>query len=413
MPRRESLLRGNADMPAGELKDGVKEVPRDGIEPEDLWGLARELSYRVDISLASGYRDGSYDAVFRSAQVHDLPALSWGSDDVQKPWSAYANNPLQEKLGRRMAPMLRDFLKQKLPLYMVPSSITLLANVPLTPAGKVDRQSLPAPELSERVSDGAYVAPRTPRGAGSRRIWADILGLTRVGIHNNFFELGGHSLKATQVVSRIHRELGIQVPLRDLFSHPTIAELAPKLASAQPTAFAAIPRAPEAAHYPLSHAQRRLWVLSQLDGGVRGLQHAHRTAAGRAARTQMRFGRPTPASSNVMSRCARCLSSWTMRPDSASSHPPARHFDMVDLTGEPHPEDRARELALADAVTPFDLEHEPGARLVAVAREATLRAAAQHAPHRLGRLQPQRLCVGARRTLFGILCRVPEQFCRR
>src|SRR5262249_7270595 len=135
-----------------------------------------------------------------------------------------------------------------------------------TPAGKVDRQALPTP-LVTRPGIDTDDLPRTPAEQALARIWQEVLGLSGVGIRQNFFELGGHSLKATQVVSRIHRDLGVQLALRELFIHPTIAELAIRLTAVSATVFRRIPKTPDAAHYPLSHAQRRLWVLSQLEGG--------------------------------------------------------------------------------------------------------------------------------------------------
>ncbi|MGH8575096.1 MAG: phosphopantetheine-binding protein, partial [Gammaproteobacteria bacterium] len=263
----EPLLRGGRSGPVGDIKVLAASSARAGLEPEDLWRLAGECSYRADLSFAEGSPDGSFDAVFRPLAVADWePSPTFAPDQAAQPWSRYANNPLHEKLARRIVPELREFLKEKLPHYMLPSHFTLLPNLPLTPAGKVDRLALPPPDFSARVADQAYVAPRGPEEQVLASIWADILGLSRVGIHNNFFELGGHSLKATQVVSRIQRELGAEVPLRDLFNHPTIAELAPRLLVADAAAYVAIPKAPDAEHYPLSHAQRRLWVLSQLDG---------------------------------------------------------------------------------------------------------------------------------------------------
>ena len=241
---------------------------------------------------------------------------------------------------------------------MVPSSITLLSHLPVTPAGKLDRQSLPAPDLSERMADGAYVAPRTREEQALARIWADILGLTRVGIHNNFFELGGHSLKATQVISRIHRELGIQVPLRELFSRPTIAELAPRLVSVPTTALAAIPRAPDAEHYPLSHAQRRLWVLAQIEGA----SAAYNMPIALLLEGPLDLDAFSTAYAGLVERHESLRTVFVVIdgvPRQRILPAAGSRLAVVDLTGAPHPEDAARELALADAAAPFDLERNP------------------------------------------------------
>jgi len=117
---------------------------------------------------------------------------------------------------------LRTFLKEKLPEYMVPSAFVELERLPLTPSGKVDRQALPLPDQSEET----FVSPRTSIEEALTRIWADILKLERVGIHDNFFHFGGHSLLATHVISGIRSAFQTEIPLRALFEKPTVEELA-------------------------------------------------------------------------------------------------------------------------------------------------------------------------------------------
>ena len=120
---------------------------------------------------------------------------------------------------------LRNFLKQKLPDYMVPGACVLLDAIPLTPNGKVDRNALPMPDL-ELSPIGDFVPPATPTQANLAKLWAEVLNIPAVGIHNNFFELGGHSLLATQIASRLRPLFGVELPLRRLFELPTVAELA-------------------------------------------------------------------------------------------------------------------------------------------------------------------------------------------
>jgi amino acid adenylation domain-containing protein len=124
---------------------------------------------------------------------------------------------------------LRSFLQAKLPNYMVPSTFVMLAALPLTPNGKVDRRALPAPAPTRPALDDALVAPRTPVEAALAAIWAEILRLPQVGVHDNFFALGGHSLLATQVISRLQAAFQVDLPLRRLFEAPTVAELAQAL----------------------------------------------------------------------------------------------------------------------------------------------------------------------------------------
>jgi hypothetical protein len=121
---------------------------------------------------------------------------------------------------------LKNYLKQKLPPFMIPSAFVLLNTLPLTANGKIDRRALPAPDQSRPEIEESYVAPRTPEEQLLAEIWAEVLKLEKVGIHDNFFELGGHSLLATQVISRVCRVFKREISLRVLFERSTIAELA-------------------------------------------------------------------------------------------------------------------------------------------------------------------------------------------
>jgi amino acid adenylation domain-containing protein len=121
---------------------------------------------------------------------------------------------------------LRDFVRDKLPVYMVPRAFVYLERLPLTPSGKVDRRALPLADLSAPDLEQGYQAPRTPFEQALADIWMEVLGVERVGINDNFFDLGGHSLLATQVISRVRGTLGVELGLRNLFETPTVAELA-------------------------------------------------------------------------------------------------------------------------------------------------------------------------------------------
>ena len=128
---------------------------------------------------------------------------------------------------------LREFVEQKLPSYMVPSTFVLLDALPLTPNGKVDRQALPAPDQARPKLDRAFVAPRTPVEEVLVGIWSEVLGFKQIGIHDNFFELGGHSLLGTRVMSRLRHAFQVELPLRCLFEAPTVAGLAVAIAPSQ------------------------------------------------------------------------------------------------------------------------------------------------------------------------------------
>ena len=120
---------------------------------------------------------------------------------------------------------LREFLRQKLPEYTIPSAFVTLDVLPLMPNGKIDRKALPAPK-GVIAREREYIAPRTPSEEITAEIFASILGVENVGIHDSFFELGGHSLLATQAVSRINQTFSIELPLRRIFETPTVAEVA-------------------------------------------------------------------------------------------------------------------------------------------------------------------------------------------
>jgi amino acid adenylation domain-containing protein/non-ribosomal peptide synthase protein (TIGR01720 family) len=126
---------------------------------------------------------------------------------------------------RELILQLRDFLKQKLPEYMLPSSFVLLEKLPLTPSAKVDRQALPAPEPLKPELAKTFVAPITSVEEILAKIWAQVLGVGQVGIHDNFFELGGDSILCIQVIAKAQQE-ALNITLKQIFQYQTIAELA-------------------------------------------------------------------------------------------------------------------------------------------------------------------------------------------
>ncbi|MET7299083.1 amino acid adenylation domain-containing protein, partial [Embleya sp. NPDC005575] len=180
------------------------------------------------------------------------------------PTGAVAHEPA----GTTPTGELRAHLRRHLPEYMVPAGFVVLDRLPLTPNGKVDRKALPAPDLQRPDLEAAYTAPRTPAEQAVTAIWSDVLGVDTIGIHDNFFELGGHSLLATRVTSRLRKALGVDVPVRTLFSAPTPAELARAVVGMdtdETNRLAPITR--DGSPLPLSFAQQRLWFLDQLEPG--------------------------------------------------------------------------------------------------------------------------------------------------
>lgn len=135
---------------------------------------------------------------------------------------------------------LRSFLRERLPPYMVPSAFVTLDELPLTASGKVDRHALPAPGRKRPESERPFVAPRNATEEKLAKIWAEVLEIEQVGVHDNFFDLGGHSLLATHLLFRLRDGLQRDIPLHWLFEAPTISELAEKIGVASPDPDSAI-----------------------------------------------------------------------------------------------------------------------------------------------------------------------------
>lgn len=166
---------------------------------------------------------------------------------------------------------LRRYLRERLPDYMVPAAFIAMPALPLTANGKVDRKALPVPE--GRVGVGtAFIAPRTPTEDLLTGIWARLLEVEQVGIHDSFFELGGHSLLATQIVSQVRIAFGVTVPLRRFLEMATIASLAEYIDAVRQTGTSdlvpALVPSDRTSAPPLSFAQERLWFLDQLDPNI-------------------------------------------------------------------------------------------------------------------------------------------------
>jgi pimeloyl-ACP methyl ester carboxylesterase len=138
--------------------------------------------------------------------------------------------PNQEQLptigAQGFASLLRCFLKEKLPEYMIPSAFVMLEVLPLLPNGKVDRRSLKVLDVDKTELRETYIAPRTPTEEAIAKIWAEVLKCDRIGIRDNFFELGGDSLLAVRLMAQIHEQFERELPLSTLFLNPTVEGLA-------------------------------------------------------------------------------------------------------------------------------------------------------------------------------------------
>jgi tyrocidine synthetase III len=159
---------------------------------------------------------------------------------------------------------LRDYLYAELPDYMVPRYFSFLQQIPLTGSGKIDRNRLPQPDTSPDQA-----TPKEAPGNQTQQqlllIWQEILGISDIGIHDNFMELGGHSLLIISLLGQIHQQLDVELQLQDVFENPSIAQLAELIKEAEFNRFFAIQPAETSEYYPLSAAQRRLFIIQQMD----------------------------------------------------------------------------------------------------------------------------------------------------
>ncbi|MGG8495333.1 amino acid adenylation domain-containing protein [Tenacibaculum sp. TC6] len=164
---------------------------------------------------------------------------------------------------------LENHLQENLPDYMVPRLWVQLSEMPLTPNGKIDKKNLPDIEYVNEV-DESYEVPRNEVETILLKIWQELLGIEAIGINDNFFELGGHSLKVISMVSQIQKELEAEVAISDIFGNPTISTLAELIGVAEEVVYEEIPKIAEAPYYPVSNAQKRLWILDRLVDEVSG-----------------------------------------------------------------------------------------------------------------------------------------------
>ncbi len=219
-----------------------------------------------------GYRiePGEIESVLRShPEIDDAVAVLYEKDPDNPRIVAYLvpcgqPAPDEEQLG--------EWLKDRLPGHMRPAQLVFIPAFPRTVQGKLDRKALPEPP-SHQPSEGAGVAPRSDLEARLVALWEGLLGLPNIGVRENFFAIGGHSLLAIRMISRISSDFGVALPLRTFMESPTIAECAAaieaaKSAGSQGGARSEIPHADRSKPIPLSHAQKRLWILDQLKPGL-------------------------------------------------------------------------------------------------------------------------------------------------
>ena len=254
---------------------------------------------------------------------------------------------------------LRAHLAERLPEYMVPAAYVRLERLPLTPNGKVDARALPAPD-GVAFGSRAYAAPEGEVEEALAAIWAELLGVERVGRHDHFFESGGHSLLAVQVVSRVRRALGAEVALGELFARPTLADFARAVAGAERAELPPIEPADRGGRIPLSFAQQRLWFLEQM-GAAGAAYHVPTSVRLRGDLDRAALRR---ALDRVVERHEALRTVFPV----ADGEPEQRilpaersrfHLTEHDLADRPDAEAELARLAAEEAGAPFDLARGP------------------------------------------------------
>jgi amino acid adenylation domain-containing protein len=297
-------------------------------------------------------------ALARHAGVKQALVLARDDEQGDKRLLGYVVTQGKELTGEE----LREYLKQEVPDYMVPQAIAILAKFPLTANGKIDRAALPEPQtaLAQRV----YVAPRNETEQKIAAIWAEVLrrDLPTISIDDNFFDLGGHSLMATQVVSRIRRTLSIELPLRTLFEHASVAALAAeadKIAGGGHGDVLSLVRVPRGAPLPLSFAQQRLWVLDRIEPN-NPLYNIPRAVQ---LKGQLDISSLVRALNEIVRRHESQRTTFGTDENGEPVQLIAESLDLdvpiVDLASYPDREAAARDMATRESQIPFDLSVGP------------------------------------------------------
>jgi natural product biosynthesis luciferase-like monooxygenase protein/amino acid adenylation domain-containing protein len=282
-----------------------------------------------------------------------------------------------------MARTLRRYVAGRLPEYMVPAAFVRLDSLPLTPNGKLDRKALPAPE-GEAYARRGYEAPQGEMERTLAGVWQELLGVERVGRHDQFFELGGHSLQAVRLLARVRQVLRVELPMATLFAGPTLAQMAQAVTEAGARgdlqALPAITAVSRRGAQRLSFAQQRLWFLAQMED-VSATYHvpAALRLRGELDRTALR------RSLDAMFARHETLRSVFVAVDGqprVKLLPSEMGVPMVehDLRGVPEALERLKELEVEEAGARFDLAQGPliRARLIRLDEQEHVFLMTQH-----------------------------------
>lgn len=264
--------------------------------------------------------------------------------------------------GELSPAVVRNYLKQKLPHYMIPSVFVSLKELPLTPNGKVDQRALPRPASSVLPERKALVRQQTPLEEMIVGVWTELLSIERIGVDDNFFELGGHSLLAMQVLSRLRDLLKIELPLRAFLNSPTVAALGRIAQSALDSERPKVPISQISREMPsqASFAQQRLWLFDQLEPG----SAAYNISKAFHVMGEVEVSALQEALNKLVARHESLRTSFAVRearPYQVIAAPGPVTVNVMDLTAAP-PSQRiltGRRLVQTEAERAFNLEQGP------------------------------------------------------
>jgi len=308
-----------------------------------------------------GYRietEGVLRALRSHPHIEDCALSSIQRNTLQPELVAYIQS------HRQLSPSaIRQHLVDRVPDHALPSRFVFLGEIPRTQHGKLLKNALPGPTYDRHNRYRIYEAPRNYLEAILSDIWSHVLGVAEVGIHDNFFELGGHSLLATQVRARIAKQLNRELPLSKIFQYQTLAELAGQLTSSTTPICPPITHTDRPGPLPLSIAQRRWWLLDQLDPGPQNQIF-------RAYRIQnLRLDWLATAIGHIASRHSPLRTRFSQRNGSlrAKLVPPNSPFlTVIDLSDLPDAPTSTRRLLEIERQRRFNLAQQPGFRAIAL-----------------------------------------------
>ena len=348
----------------GELRQALAAAGAEvaGVDPDRLQRTAREHGRDVEVSWSNTDETGRLD-LFERREGDAAEPPEGRRVPARLPWDAYANRPRTSRPSADLVSVLKLYLRSHLPDYMVPSDMTLLPALPLTPNGKIDRRALLASNRSAATA-ATDEGVRTPTEELLIPVWSELLG-AGVGPQSDFFESGGHSLLGTQVISRVRKIFGVELPLRSLFDSPKLSDFARGVDRAVSESQGLVTKPPlvratRDGAAPLSFAQERLWIMSQM-----GTEDwAYNLPVAVRIEGELRLPAFEAALSEIVARHESLRTTFDVidtEPVQLISEPRPLRLPLVDLRGlaPEQQESETRRLAIEESRRTFDLRTGP------------------------------------------------------